>query len=77
MSTIYDLDDLDTAFPRHGSERGIVMFEKGHSLAFTTNATKDDFRKQFEGAMVRQTYYGKDMGAGVVKVIKILFYKRS
>ena len=75
MAAIYSYDDIDTAFPRHGSLRGVATFDdEGRTLHFATNARREDFVKQFMGALVRQDYYPRGISV-VAKVIEISFDK--
>lgn len=69
---VYDLSDLDTAFPNSSSLRLRVQYENGDEDCVTTNLSLDLFKKTYMNSLVRRSYYNKDYCAPICRVFNII-----
>jgi hypothetical protein len=69
---IYNLDDLDTAFPREGHLCLKLTFENGSEIHINSNCNSiDTFKHRWNGETVRLGYYNKDKFAPVTKLVNV------
>lgn len=68
---VYNLDDIDTPYPRIGSPRLCVTYADGTQSFVTTNHTLESFKSLYMNALIRQSYYGKDLSAPILRISDI------
>lgn len=65
------LSDLDTAFPRSTSERGVLMFDNGYECSINTNQSREEFEDDWVGKTIKLCYYSGTKGAKKAKLVAV------